>query len=159
MSRQKHTQRIKNLLLAFVLVSIGFAMGRHSVKSKEAELPGMTDKSVIHVYYLHSTFRCTTCNTIEKMTKEFLDGNYKSELASGKMIFTEIDFQQNEQIAKRFGVVASCVVVAAEKDGKTVAFKRLDEVWTKMKTPDEFDKYIAAAITAMRAELASGGEK
>lgn len=159
MSRQQHSQWIKNLLLTFVLVSIGFAMGRHSVKPKVAELPNLTDKSVIQVYYLHSTFRCTTCNTIEKMTKEFINRNYKSELASGKMSFSEIDFQQNEQLAKRFGVLASCVVVVAEKDGKPVAFKRLDDVWTKMQNPAEFDNYIATAIKAMSAKLASGGDK
>lgn len=151
MSKDQQIAWIKAFLLAFVFVSIGFSLGRHSVKSgSTGSLPPSDGKSSVQVYYLHSTFRCTTCNTIEKMTKALLDRQYKADLASGDMLFNEIDFQADEDLAKKFGVVASCIVVAAIKDGKIVDFRRLDEVWTLMKDPPAFDKYINDAIDAMK---------
>lgn len=151
MSKDKHMAWIKSLLLAFVFVSIGFSLGRHSVKPLSAgTLPPSSSKTSVQVYYLHSAFRCTTCNTIEKMTKALLDRQYKAELSSGDMAFHEVNFQTDEALAKQFGVVASCVVVTAVKDGKTVDFQRLDEVWTLMKDPVAFDKYINDAIAAMQ---------
>ncbi len=149
MSKDKHIAWIKKLLLAFVFVSVGFSLGRHSAKPTQAAASYAEARTVV-VYYLHSTFRCSTCNTIEKMTRALLDKQYKAELADGGMVFREVDFQADEALAKQFGVVASCVVVAAVKDGKAVAFQRLDEVWTLMKDPVAFDKYLNDAIGVMK---------
>ena len=134
-------------LLAFALISIGFALGKHSVKPdvKANDLPNGNGRQVA-VYYLHSTFRCVTCNTIEKMTRELLDTSYSKQLADGKIQWIEDDFQENEALAKQFEVAASCVVVADMKDGTVLDYKRLDDVWTKMKDQDAFNKYISDAI-------------
>lgn len=61
----------KNILLAFVLITIGFSLGKETTLRKIKPVASTneteTDNKVI-VYYLHATFRCITCNTIEKMT-------------------------------------------------------------------------------------------
>lgn len=98
------------------------------------------------VYYLHSTFRCETCSTIEKMTRELLDNSYSDELAAGKIQWIEDDFQENDALDKQFDVAASCVVVAKMKDGTGSDYKRLDKVWTLMKNPEAFNRYISDAI-------------
>lgn len=148
---------LKNFLLAFALISIGYALGKHSgAPCSSNDSQEVNHKTAIHVYYLHSAFRCSTCNTIEKMTKDFLYSKYKDQLDSGKMLFSEVNFQQNTKLANRFKVVASCVVVAAEKNGKTIDFKRLDEVWTKMENKTSFDKYIEDAVTDMKSQISSG---
>jgi len=138
---------ITNGLLAFALISIGFAMGKHSVKpdAQVNHLPNGNGRYVA-VYYLHSTFRCVTCNTIEKMTRELLDNSYSQQLADGKIQWVEDNFQENEALAKQFEVAASCVVVAEMKDGAVLDYKRLDDVWTKMKDTDAFNQYIGEAI-------------
>ena len=159
MSRDKHIARIKKLLLAFVMVSIGFAFGRHSVNPASAGARQMTGPAVVQVYYLHATFRCPSCNTIEKLTRALLDKQYKDELSSGAIIFREANFQTDTALSKQFGVVAGCVVVAAVRDGKTIDFLRLDEVWTRMNDPAAFDKYLNDAIAAMRKKTVDGGGK
>ncbi len=138
---------ITNGLLAFALISIGFALGKHSVKPdvRVNNLPNGNGRHVA-VYYLHSTFRCVTCNTIEKMTRELLDNSYSKQLSDGEIQWIEGDFQENETLAKQFEVVASCVVVAEMKDGTVLDYKRLDDVWTKMNDPDAFNRYISEAI-------------
>jgi len=138
---------IKQGLLIFALISVGFLLGKHSVKSSFSEGEQMLDRtSHVVVYYMHSTFRCTTCNTIEKMTWELLNRTYSQELVSGQIQWEEEDFLENERLAKEFGVTASCVVVARVDDGRVLDFKRLDDVWTMMKESVAFDKYISDAI-------------
>jgi len=157
MIRDKHRVWVRRLLLAFVLVSIGFALGRHSLPATAvAAVQPSGAGETVEVYYLHATFRCATCNAIEKMTRDLLARQFKNELASGAMMFRDANFQTDEALARRFGVVASCVVVAAVRDGRTVEFRRLDEVWTRMKDPKSFDDYLLDAIAAMRQKLSGG---
>lgn len=135
---------ITKLLIAFVLISIGFILGKNSrVDSSSTEIGSGT---YIEVYYLHTTFRCVTCNTIESMTKELLDKKYSSQIDDGRIKWSSVDFQENEKLAEKFKVVSSCVVVANIKDGVVTDYKRLDDVWTKMKNKHEFDTYVSSAI-------------
>ncbi len=147
---------IKNLLLIFVLVSIGFAFGKYSATRPQVALPSGQMPETVNVYYMHATFRCVTCNTIEKMTKQLLESKYKKEMQDGSILFSEVDFQKNEQLAKQFDVISSCVVVARTKDGKITVFERLDKVWELLDKTDEFNAYISSAIDKV---LIPGGAK
>jgi hypothetical protein len=165
---------IRNILLAFVLISVGFALGKHSAKRSaqaqaaddphEAPLAGETGASAerVRVYYLHTTFRCVTCNTIEKMTRELLESQFAEELADGRIEWHEADFQEQEPLAEAFDVVASCVVVARVRGDEVLGYRRLDEVWTLMKEPAEFDAVVGDAIRSALAAAAQaragGGE-
>ena len=146
---------VKNLLLIFVLVSIGFAFGKYRAPGPEIALPP-GQAGTVNVYYMHATFRCVTCNTIEKMTRQLLESKYKKQMQNGSIVFAEVDFQKNEPIAKQFDVISSCVVVARTKDGRTTVFERLDKVWELLDKPDEFNAYISSAIDKL---LISGGAK
>ena len=81
---------LRSLLLGFVLVSVGFCLGREiTLRSRRATpqrpgapAEGAPDKLII--YYMHPTFRCATCNRIEKMTREVLDQDFAAELADGR---------------------------------------------------------------------------
>jgi len=145
-------EKIKNLvtilLVTFALISIGFVLGKNSVKG--VEINDFTSSGIkgnfVAVYYLHSTFRCVTCNTIEKLTYELLNDSYDDKLSNGKIQWREIDFQENETIAKKFDVVASCVVVGRIVNGEFVEYQRLDNVWELVNKPIEFKNYIARTI-------------
>lgn len=146
---------VKNLLLAFVLVSVGFALGKRQAGGRndaaaESAVPPSAG-TVIRVYYLHSAFRCASCNQIEAMTKALLEKDFSTELADGRIVFSEVDFQVDEALARRFGVVASCVVVARERDGRILDYRRLDGVWELLDKPAEFYAYVAGAVRGMLA--------
>lgn len=155
---------LKNLLLTFVLISIGFVLGKHSVRQTGlppgmAPSPAQAEKArqTVTVFYMHATIRCVTCNTIEKMTRDLLESQFSTELAEGILVWRDVDFQKNEALAGQFAVVSSCVVVA-RMEGNTVAdFKRLDEVWTLMDDPPAFNTYIADAIQFLLAQADPGG--
>lgn len=146
----------KNLLLIFVLVSIGFAFGKHSATRSQVALPSGQMPETVKVYYMHATFRCVTCNTIEKMTRQLLESKYKKQMQDGCIMFSEVDFQKNEPMARQFDVISSCVVVARARNGEITGFERLDKVWELLDKPDEFNAYISSAIDKL---LISGGAK
>lgn len=162
------TQRIvRNLLLAFVLVSVGFALGKHSARQSPASArlastgadarPGEQELPVkLRVYYLHATFRCATCNAIEKLTRDLLDQQFAEAMADGRIEWQEADFQQDEALARRFDVIASCVVVAKVRGESTLDYQRLDKVWTLLSDVPQFNAYISAAIRAYLPERAEG---
>lgn len=156
----------KNALLAFVLVSVGFALGKHSVRHSPApSLPGEADAEAVgaagraaetaRVYYLHATFRCVTCNTIEKMTRDVLDQQFADELAAGQVEWRKADFQENESLARQFDVLANCVVVARMQGETVLEYRRLDQVWTLLDDAPRFRAYVGDAI---RTYLAGAGE-
>lgn len=140
---------ITNILLVFALVSIGFAFGKNSVKQMVVEAQSDSNSAVV-VYYLHSTFRCETCNKIEQMSGELVHRQYGDELKSGEIEWRVIDFQIQETIAQQFEVAASCVVVAQMDKGVVQNYSRLDEVWTLIDNPPVFDQYITKAIDGYR---------
>jgi hypothetical protein len=137
---------LKNILIAFVLISIGFAIGKHSVAGKSPEKNNKEKVSLVRVYYMHGTLRCTTCNSIQRMTEQLLEDKYLQQMVDDEIEFVEVNFQENEALAKRFDVLASCVVVAKIEAGKIVAHQRLDKVWTLFQKPAEFNAYISKAI-------------
>lgn len=149
-------------LLAFVLVSIGFAVGKEVTLRRVqagrgdaavAVQPAEQGDKVI-VYYMHATIRCVTCNTIEAMAAKLIDTRFGEAKKAGKLVWKEEDFQENEDLAKRYDVASSCIVVVHVRDGKEVAFKRLDDVWLLADKPQQFNDYIAGAV----GEYLRGGQ-
>lgn len=142
---------IKNLLLIFVFISIGFALGKSGAKQSGIGIDREDKGKYVHVYYLHGTVRCLSCNKIEKMTKELLETKFGREMKDGKLKFSEVNFQEDIGLAKLFDVLSSCVVVAKENSTSIMAHKRLDEVWTLKDKPAEFNDYISRTVSAFLA--------
>ncbi len=156
MERAKHI--LTKVLLVFALISIGFAFGKHAARPA-AKSDGLQTNGTgrqVAVYYLHSTFRCVTCNTIESMTKALLDSTYSQDIEEGRIQWIEADFMANTALAKQFEIVASCVVVAEMKDGVVTDYKRLDDVWTLMENPAAFNAYISTAIDGYLEKTGGG---
>ena len=151
----RYKEHLTKTLLVFVIFSIGFAFGKHSVKtgnstSKPSDTLAQTNlataDSQVKLYYMHAMFRCVTCNSIEERAKNLTKNKFADEMASRKIVWEDVNFQQNQTLAGKFDVVSSCVVVAVVKNGQIDSFERLDQVWTLIEKPDEFDNYINAAI-------------
>lgn len=144
---------LKNALLAFVLVTVGFVVGKESalrtIRDGKADVPsqGVSGKPApVNVYYLHATVRCDTCNSIEKMTHDVLESQFSEALNTGRIEWKVVDFQEDEELARRFKVVSSGVIVARiGKDGQE-SFKSLDDVWTLVDSPPAFAEYVAGAV-------------
>lgn len=148
-----------NVLLWFVLITIGFAIGKEVTlrsfqaapdkRSAAPEAPPAREKTL--VYYMHATVRCVTCNTIEKMAHKVVQQKFAAEIQSGRMEWQVVNFQEREDLAKRYNVASNGVVLVEQKNGKDVRSRTLEDVWTLMDDPPAFDKYVADAIRAYLA--------
>lgn len=157
----------RSLLLAFVWITVGFALGkevtlravRTAAPQTAAGASAAARSDRVEVYYLHATIRCVTCNTIEKMTRALVESQFGEALADGRILWREADFQQEEALAKRFEVVSSCVIVAGIRDGKETGYQRLDEVWTLLSDPPAFEKYVGDAIRKVLPDAPPKGNR
>lgn len=151
----------RNLLLAFVLISSGFAVGREVGLSKADTRAKPTANSpheradTVVVYYMHRTFRCVTCNRIEKMAQDVVQREFAEQLSRKTVQWKQVNFEVNEDLARRYNVASSSVVVVQLRDGREVAHQTLDEVWTLVNKPAEFATYIGDAVR----QYTSGGVK
>ena len=143
---KKSEKIVKNILLAFVLISIGFVLGKHYAAQATVEENNIEKVSLVRVYYLHGNRRCASCNRIQELTEELLQEKYLDDVVDDKIEFTQVNFQKNKTLAKRFDIRSSCVVVADIKDGEIIAYQRLDKVWELFQTPPEFNDYVSKAI-------------
>jgi hypothetical protein len=87
------------------------------------------------------------------MAKQLTQKVFGAELSANRIEWKEVNFQQNKELAKKFDVVSSCVVVAVIKNGQIDSFERLDQVWTLLATPEEFNAYLKNAIRNALAKL------
>ena len=120
---------------------------RRSATDKDA-VPVSTaaDVDKVLVYYLHTTFRCATCNRIEKLARQVVAQEFTEESADGRVEWRRANFQERNDLAKRYGVASSTVVVVDIENGEEKDFKRLDEVWTLHDRPKAFSEYVSEAI-------------
>ncbi len=139
------------LLLAFVLVTIGFAAGRRTAPQAASSDPhtmptdAATSEQVV-VYAAHMTFRCPECNQIEWLARELVESEFAAELESGTLDFQTKDYMKDTEFAKRYNIFSSTIVVVRFENGEEQDFKRLDEVWSKVKNRDDFFAYVRTAI-------------
>ncbi len=152
---EKHKKLITNLLLAFVLITIGFSLGKHNALPKVAVNGDTTlassnnladGKKVVKIFYMHSTFRCVTCNGIESRAREIVEKDFAEAKNNDTVLWEDVNFQENELLARQFDVVASCIVVSVMQNNEIIEFEKLDEVWTLIEKPAEFDAYVKAAL-------------
>lgn len=143
-------------LIVFVLISIGFALGRLSAsRAREVATPepslaqaSVQNQSRVLVQYFHGDIRCVTCNTIEGMLRTCLDAHYAEAQKAGILIFSQINFDQNEALAARYDISSSIPVLAYEIDGAEDGAHQLEAVWELKGNQEYFDDYIIEEIDA-----------
>jgi len=152
----KAKKTIGKLLLGFVLISIGVAIGKEmgasqgeSMASTSSDPSSMRGEPKVVVYYLHSSFRCVTCNAVESMTDELMRTEFADDLKSGRLEWKRVDYLQDEQLAERYNVGGNMIVVARFLGDKEVEAKRLDKVMDLAGDPARFLDYVRAAVSEL----------
>jgi len=137
--------------LAWVLLScFAFAgLGCANQAGFTSRLAPGVDKVV--VYNMHRTIRCATCVTVEAMTQKLVDSEFSREVKDGLVEWREADYQENEELAKRYNVVSTSVVVVRVHYNEDIEHQNLTRVMGYVYDDDVFNKYVGDAI---RKELA-----
>jgi hypothetical protein len=67
----------------------------------------------IDVYYFHFSRRCTTCNNVEKVSKEAVEQYFAKEVKAGEVTFQSVnlDEKEGEAIGAKFKIEGQALVV------------------------------------------------
>ncbi len=160
MTKEKMINLLKQGLLAFVLVTIGFGIGKEwTLRRMQVTIPsgGAVSGDKVMVYYAHATIRCVSCETIERLTHETLDEQFAEAVAAGQLVFKEVNFQEDSNFATHYEIVANCVIVSQIEQGQETRHQRLDEVWDLYEDPPAFKQFLGDAIRT-HLENPNGGD-
>jgi len=96
------------------------------------------------VYYFHGTYRCTTCLTIERYSKEALEKYFASELKNKTIEFKPINVEEpeNRHYIQDYQLYTRSLVLVLYKDDKQLKWKNLPEVWSYVKDQEKFYLYV-----------------
>jgi hypothetical protein len=99
-------------------------------------------------YYFHGSFRCPTCNAMEKYSREAIETNYGDAIRSGELEFKPVNVEDrgNEHFVKDYGLYTKALILSLVKDGKEVRSKNLNKIWELAKNKKKFVDYVAVEI-------------
>ena len=106
-------------------------------------------------YYFHGTMRCPTCYRLEQYSKEAIENNFKSELASGKLEFKIINVEEknNKHFIQDYQLYTKSLVISLVKDGKEAKSKNLSGIWELVGNKGKFFDYVTEEIRGFLKEI------
>ncbi|MFA5555200.1 MAG: nitrophenyl compound nitroreductase subunit ArsF family protein [Phycisphaerae bacterium] len=157
------------LLLVFIAGSIVFMIAKESktepsqdrINPPESEVSAESNdsaqaehKTQIIVYYFHGDMRCVTCQRLQNYAKEALDTYFEKELASGEIIWSEInvDRAENRHFIQDYSLVTKSVVLSKRQNGQQVEWRNLDQIWQKVRSKEDYIKYIHESVLEFTEE-------
>jgi hypothetical protein len=100
------------------------------------------------VYYLHGTYRCASCNKIERLTKTAVEQGFADQIRQGRIEMKSINVEEsgNEHFVDDYKLYTKSVILSDLKDGKETTWKNLDQIWTLLTSDEKFISYIQKEI-------------
>jgi hypothetical protein len=99
-------------------------------------------------YYFHGTYRCTTCQTIEKYSKEAIEHYFPKELKEGTLVFKPLNVEEpeNRHYIQDYELFSKSLVISLVKQDKEITWKNLADVWKHVSDKDKFFQYIKEEV-------------
>ncbi|OHE58144.1 MAG: hypothetical protein A2Z47_08255 [Thermodesulfovibrio sp. RBG_19FT_COMBO_42_12] len=106
-------------------------------------------------YYFHGTFRCSTCQTIEKYSKEAIETYFAKELGNGTLEFRPVNVEEpeNKHFIQDYQLVTRSLVLSLVSDGKEMKWKNLPYVWKLVRDKDKFFQYVKDEVEIFLREI------
>jgi hypothetical protein len=107
------------------------------------------------VYYFHGRQRCVTCNKMETLAESVVRQQFADQHRDGWVVFKSIDVQTPEtgHFVQDYQLSSAAVVMVQRQGGQDVRWRRLDEVWQKVRDDVEYRGYVADNLAACLREL------
>jgi len=141
---------VGRLLTAFLLVSIGVAIGKEMATRTApvfaAPVPAPGETKVV-VYYMHG-FPCVTCTFIETTAEKVVHGGFAEAVEAETMKFISLNYlePENAGLAEKYNVGENMVIVVRFEEGKEVSRVRLDRVMELASNAEGLRDYIRKGI-------------
>jgi len=148
-------RRIATAVLgAFVVVSVGVVIVQE-LRGDGGGAGGPTEAApagdVLVVRYLHGNRRCATCNDIETWAREAVAGAFAAELASGRILWRTLNYEdeRNAALRERYGLYSSTIVLSDVRGGEERAWRDLEELWAFSTDESGLADYVVRETRAM----------
>jgi len=101
----------------------------------------------VEVVYFHRTQRCYSCNYAETSTRYTLETYFKNELASGKVTFTAVNVEDDENatIIEKYGAFTSSLFINTIRDG-TDHIEEVTDIWFALGDDEAFVEVVRDKI-------------
>jgi len=121
------------------------------------------EKASPHViaYYFHGNYRCQTCTTLERLSRQAINEKFANELKSGQLEFksVNVDESPNQHFIADFGLYTKSLVLVEMKDGRVARHKNLGKIWTLWRDEPAFEKYVQDEVSAFMKDAGNRGKK
>lgn len=94
----------------------------------------------VTAYYFHATRRCATCEAVEKVSKEFVEANYK-----GKVSFITINREedQNKDLVEKYQISGQTLLIVSTNEVKNLT---TDAFLNARKNPEKLESLLKSTI-------------
>ena len=129
-----------------------------ATKQKEKAPSPLTEvkaqNSRVIAFYCHGTFRCSTCQTIEKYSHDAIYQYFPKELSTGKLEFKSVNVEEeeNRHYIKDYQLFSKSLIIVLYKDDKQVKWKNLPDVWKLVEDKDKFFQYVKDEVEGFLKE-------
>lgn len=144
---------ISTVLILFVGASLIYlAVNDSESSSSQVDKTDVAASSApprqIVAYYFHGFQRCKTCLHIEEQARLALEKAYPEAMRDSLLIWKTVNFEEeaNAEMATRYELVASSLVVVEFVDGVQTDWKLLDKVWDLVWDEEPFAIYVQAEV-------------
>lgn len=130
-----------------LMMAAGLLVSGAWAESSAGDAPG---SPVVIAYYFHGNYRCHTCLTLERLSKEAIYEKFSKELKSGRLVFRSlnVDEAQNRHFIDDFGLYSKSLVLVKMQGDKEAGHKNLEKIWTLWRDEPAFKKYVQDEIAA-----------
>ncbi len=155
-----HNTKSIGYLVLLILITLLFCVGaapqtQPPKQGKSTQVTQETDKVI--VYYFHGNYRCSSCMTIERYTRESVEATFAKELKNGQIEFRSInvDLPANNHYVQDYKLFTKSVIVSDVVQGKERRWKNLQKVWELLRNEADFKAYVKNETAAYLQEKRS----
>jgi protein-disulfide isomerase len=102
----------------------------------------------VDVYLFHGSYRCHSCNLMEELTAEAINGGLADEKKNGRVVFHHVNVEEdgNRHFVQDYRLSAISIILSRKIGGEEKQWKNLDQVWMLLRNREKFKEYVLTEI-------------
>ena len=152
--------RITPLVVMFMLVGLTYGAALAADQPIVSDEATAVDSGQVAVpstqtivSYFHGDQRCATCLKLEAYSHEAIEQAFADSLAAGTLVWRMVNYDQdeNKHYIDDYRLYTKALILSRVVDGKEVAWKNLDQIWTLVGDEAKFVDYVQKETAAFMA--------
>ena len=148
--------RMRSFIFVFFIVALLFTAGCTDTSQHQRAAPTLSPSTInsnstverVEVYHFHGNTQCTSCIAVGDLAEKTVNANFKTELASGRVVFAHVnyDLPENAALAAKYGVTGSSLWLGIY-DANGFHRQQDMDVWYMTGDKEKYKEYLASIIT------------